>query len=163
MNLSPFSPPGVTIWPAESILGSCRGSGLRSPGGAGATPGKSSCDSLTPCAPGWGTGTWSCPTALPADGTTAFPHHSCPPWKMPSGSFPPCLSCFSLSDPQMHIHSHLGKKITGSPLTPLSPLSPLDPWREIAVEQQSNYYHFMKKKKYFFPYNQCIIEINRVQ
>lgn len=66
---------------------------------------------------------------------------------------PPVFACQKHNDPQMHIHSHREKKITGSPLTPLSPLSPLDPWRETTGEQQPTYYLFMKKQNIFSLYN----------
>lgn len=107
-NLSPSSPPGIIISSSESILGSCHGSGLHHPGGARVLSREILSWLISPPAH-WagGTRTRSCPSTCTADGTTVFPHHSCPPYKMLSGSFPPCISWFPLTEARWSSNAHL--------------------------------------------------------
>lgn len=158
-NLFPSYPPGIIISSSESILGSCRGSGLHSPGGAGVLSREILLWLISPPAH-WagGTRTWSCLSTCTADGTTAFPHPPALPrrcFQAPFLHVSPDFPWQKHIDPQMHICRHLENKITGSPLTPLSPLSPLDPWREI-TGNNSLITTIHEERKIFLLYNELL-------
>lgn len=109
-NLSPFSPPGTVISPAESILGSCRGSGLHSPRGAGVTSREILLWLIHPPAHrarGQGHGAAPLPPQQTAPllslTTPALPGRC---FQAPFLRAPPAFPCQKHSGPQMHIHSH---------------------------------------------------------